>query len=39
MKNFKAEWTGSYPNLCSGIWKLYEVAIFEAFQASCGGCT
>lgn len=23
MKNFKTEWTGSYPNLCSGVWKLY----------------
>nr|DAY06303.1 MAG TPA: Kti11, Kti13 transfer, tRNA modification, Complex [Caudoviricetes sp.] len=21
-KNFKAEWTGSYPCLCSGEWKL-----------------
>lgn len=19
MKNFRAEWTGSYPNLCSGV--------------------
>lgn len=23
MKKFEAEWTGSYPNLCSGVWKLY----------------
>lgn len=23
MKKFKAEWTGSYPKLCSGVWKLY----------------
>ena len=23
MKNFRAEWTGSYPSLCSGVWKLY----------------
>ena len=21
--NWKAEWTGSYPNLCSGEWKLW----------------
>ena len=21
MKKFKTEWTGSYPNLCSGVWK------------------
>ena len=23
MKEFKAEWTGSYPSLCLGVWKLY----------------
>ena len=23
MKNFKTEWTGSCPNLCMGVWKLY----------------
>lgn len=23
MKNFKAEWTGSYPSLCFGVWRLY----------------
>lgn len=23
MKNFKTEWTGSYPSLCRGVWKLY----------------
>ena len=23
MKKFKTEWTGSYPSLCSGVWKLY----------------
>lgn len=23
MKKFKTEWTGSCPNLCMGVWKLY----------------
>lgn len=23
MKKFKAEWTGSFPTLCLGVWKLY----------------
>lgn len=23
MKEFRAEWTGSYPTLCLGVWKLY----------------
>ena len=23
MKEFRAEWTGGYPSLCSGVWKLY----------------
>lgn len=38
MSEWRTEWTGSYPNLCSGVWHLYkdDVEVYNPFKDEDG---